>query len=151
MCPHLCERMVLVGAAGVKPTQGEIADIFLLSPADITAKMFYDSQQAPEYAQLYGQQPTPEEQDILSRNREMAARITWKPYMHDPRLPVLLRRLRLPTLLVWGRQDALTPVNCGEIYHQHIRGSRLVIIEQCGHTPQVEKPQEFVNIMAEFL
>jgi pimeloyl-ACP methyl ester carboxylesterase len=151
MCPHLFDRLVLVGAAGVKPTQGEIVDIFLLSPAELTAKLFYDPQQAPEYARLYGQQPTPEEQDIWQRNREMAARITWKPYMHDPRLPALLRRLRLPTLLVWGRQDALIPVNCGEIYHQNIRGSRLAILERCGHAPQLEKPQEFVNLVSEFL
>ena len=151
MCPHIFERLVLVGAAGIKPTQGQIADIFLLSPTDMTAKMFFDPQQAPEYPLLYGRQPTPEEQDILMRNREMAARITWRPYMHDPRLPALLRRLRLPSLIVWGRQDALVPVNCGEIYRQNIRGSRLVIIEQCGHAPQVEKPQEFVNILAEFL
>jgi pimeloyl-ACP methyl ester carboxylesterase len=151
MCPHLIERMVLVGAAGVKPTQGEITDIFLLSPAEMTAKMFYDTKQAPEYEQLYGAQPTSEEQDLLTRNREMAARITWKPYMHDPRLPPLLRRLRMPTLIVWGRHDAIVPVNCGELYHQNLRGSQLVIMEQCGHVPQIEKPQEFVNIVSEFL
>jgi pimeloyl-ACP methyl ester carboxylesterase len=81
----------------------------------------------------------------------MAARITWKPYMHDPRLPSLLRRLRMPTLILWGRQDAIVPVNCGELYHQNIRGSELVIMEQCGHVPQIEKPQEFVNIVSEIL
>jgi pimeloyl-ACP methyl ester carboxylesterase len=151
MCPQFFERIVLVGAAGVKPEQGEITDIFLLSPTEVTAKMFYDPEQAPEYAQIYGRQPTPEEQDILVRNREMAARITWKPYMHDPRLPFLLRRLRLPTLIVWGRQDAIVPVSCGEVYHQNIRDSRLVIMGQCGHLPQIEKPQEFVNIVTEFL
>ena len=151
MCPQLFERLVLVGAAGVKPTQGEITDIFLLSPAELTAKMFHDPKQAPEYEQLYGSPPTPEEQDLLTRNHEMAARITWKPYMHDPRLPSLLRRLRLPTLIVWGRQDAIMPVNCAEIYHQNIRGSQLVIMEQCGHVPPIEKPQEFVAIVSEFL
>lgn len=151
MCPQLFERLVLVGAAGVKPTHGEITDIFLLSPDDLTAKMFHDPKQAPEYEQIYGRQPTPDEQDLLNRNREMAARIAWKPYMHDPRLPSLLHRLRLPTLVVWGRQDAIVPVNCAELYHQNIRGSRLVIIDQCGHSPQIEKPQEFVNIITEFL
>jgi pimeloyl-ACP methyl ester carboxylesterase len=151
MCPQLIERLVLVGAAGIKPTQGEITDIFLLSPAELTAKMFYDPGQAPEYEALYGRQPTPEEQDILTRNREMAARIAWKPYMHDPRLPFLLRRLRMPTLVVWGGQDAIVPVSCAEIYHQNIRGSRLVIMNQCGHAPQIEKPQEFLNVVSEFL
>jgi pimeloyl-ACP methyl ester carboxylesterase len=42
-------------------------------------------------------------------------------------------------------------VNCAEIYHQNIRGSQLVIMEQCGHMPPIEKPQEFVNIVSEFL
>ena len=151
MCPQLFERIVLVGAAGVKPTRGEIADIFLMSPKEMAAQMFYDPEQAPEYEQLYGREPTAEEQDILARNREMAARITWKPYMHDPRLPSLLHRLHLPALIVWGRQDAIIPVSCGEAYHHSIRGSRLVIMEQCGHAPQIEKPQEFLNIIAEFL
>lgn len=151
LCPQLFERLVLVGAAGVKPTQGEITDIFLLSPAELTAKKFHDPKQAPEYEQLYGAQPTPEEQDLLTRNNEMAARITWKPYMHDPRLPSLLRRLRMPTLIVWGREDAIVPMNCAEIYHHNIRGSQLVIMEQCGHVPPIEKPQEFVNIVSEFL
>jgi pimeloyl-ACP methyl ester carboxylesterase len=151
MCPQRFERLVLVDAAGIKPTQGEIADIFLMSPQELTAKLFHDPTQAPEYPQLYGRELTPEEQDIAARNREMAARLTWKPYMHDPRLPFLLHRLRLPTLIVWGRQDAIVPVNCGELYHQHIRGSRFVVLEQCGHLPQVEKPGEFVNLLAEFL
>ena len=151
MCPHLIERMVLVGAVGVKPTQGEITDIFLLSPAELTAKMFYDPKQAPEYESIYGRAPTPEEQDTLNRNRETAARITWKPYMHDPRLPSLLRRLQVPTLLIWGQQDAIVPINCAEVYQQNIRGSRLVIMERCGHAPQIEQPQEFVNIVSEFL
>jgi len=57
----------------------------------------------------------------------------------------------MPTLIVWGRQDALVPVNCGELFQQNIRGSRLVIMEQCGHAPQIEQPQEFVNIVSEFL
>ncbi len=151
MCPQVFERLIVVGAAGVKPTQGEIADIFLHSPQEVTAMMFHDPKQAPEYEQLYGREPTTEEQDIQARNREMAARIAWKPYMYDPRLPSLLRRLRLPSLIVWGRQDAIVPLSCAEVYHQSIRGSKLAILEQCGHAPQTEKPQEFVRVVSEFL
>ncbi|MBI3326476.1 MAG: alpha/beta hydrolase [Nitrospinae bacterium] len=151
MYPQIFERMILVGAAGVKPPQGEIADIFIRSPQEVTALMFHDPKQAPEYAQLYGGELTAEQQDIQTKNREMAARIAWKPYMYDPRLPALLRRLRLPTLIVWGRQDAIVPLSCAEVYHQSIRGSNVVLIDQCGHAPQVEKPQEFVRLVSEFL
>ena len=151
MCPQIFERLVLVGAAGIKPTQGEIADIFLLSPTELTAKMFYDPKQAPEYEQLYGQPLTPEGQDLRNRNREMAARITWKPYMHDPRLPALLARITAPTRIVWGRQDNIIPVECGTLYHQAIPESDLVVLEQCGHAPHLEKPDEFGRIAMDFL
>jgi pimeloyl-ACP methyl ester carboxylesterase len=66
-------------------------------------------------------------------------------------MPVLMAQVKTPTLIVWGRQDALVPLNCGELYHQAIHGSRLVIIEHCGHAPQVEKPQAFLNAVVPFL
>ena len=151
MCPHVSERLVFVGAAGIKPTQGEITDIFILSPQQVTEKMFFDPKQAPEYEQLFGQDPTPEQQEILTKNREMAVRLCWKPYMFDPRLPSLLRRVKSSSLVVWGRQDAIVPLNCGELYHQALPGSTLKVLENCGHSPQIEKPGEFVDTVLEFL
>lgn len=151
MCPHVFRRLVLVDAVGIKPTQGEIADIFIRTPQQVNALLFYDPKQAPEYEKLYGQPPTPERQVVLDRNREMAARLCWKPYMYDPRLPALLRRISIPSLVVWGRQDAIVPLTCGEQYHGALRGSSLKILDRCGHLPQVEKPEEFVRIVRDFL
>ena len=81
----------------------------------------------------------------------MAVRLTWKPYMHDPRLPALLARVTAPTRIVWGRQDKIIPVECGTLYQQAIPGSELVVIEHCGHAPHLEKPEEFVRIAMDFL
>jgi pimeloyl-ACP methyl ester carboxylesterase len=52
---------------------------------------------------------------------------------------------------VWGRQDAIVPLNCGELYHQAIPGSTLSVIDECGHSPQIEKPEEFLAAVAPFL
>ena len=150
-CPHFFSKLVLVGAAGIKPIEGEITDIFIMSPQQVTERMFFDPKQAPEYEELYVREPTPEEQEIATRNREMSVRLCWKPYMHDPRLPALLARVKIPSLIVWGRQDGLVPLNCGELYHKALRGSTLKVIENCGHSPQVERPEEFVQIAQEFL
>src|SRR5215467_82915 len=68
----------------------------------------------PEWAELYGSKPTPEELDIAMRNREMTARLTWKPYMFNPRLSHFLPRASMPALIVWGREDRIVPVICGE-------------------------------------
>ena len=71
--------------------------------------------------------------------------------MYDPRLPSLLARVHAPTLIVWGRQDAIVPLECGELFHKAMIGSTLKVIENCGHTPQYEKPQEFVDTVIDFL
>ena len=111
---------MLVDAVGIKPQQSEIADIFIISPAQITELMFHDPQQTPEYDQIFTPAPTPEQQDQAERDREMAVRVCWKPYMHDPRLPALLGRTRCPTRIVWGREDRIVPLECGELYQKAI-------------------------------
>ena len=85
------------------------------------------------------------------RSREMAVRVCWKPYMHDPRLPDLLQRVKIPTRIVWGREDRLVPLECGEMYHKAIKNSELAVIDNCGHAPQIEKPAEFIKTALEFL
>ena len=150
-CRHAFSKLMLVDAAGIKPQKGEITDIFIISPAQITELMFHDAKQAPEYDQIYGGTPTPEQVDIAEGNREMAVRLCWKPYMYDPRLPGLLSRVTIPTRIVWGREDRLVPVECAELYRQSIPGSDVVLIDNCGHVPQVEKPDEFVKVALEFL
>jgi pimeloyl-ACP methyl ester carboxylesterase len=72
--------------------------------------------------------------------------------MHDPSLPMLLERLRgLPTLVVWGREDRIVPVECGELYRKAIASSRLEVIDRCGHFPHLEKPAEFSRAISGFL
>ena len=150
-CRRAFSKLMLVGAVGIKPEQGEIADIFIISPAQVNDLIFHDPAQAPEYGQLYGQPPTPEQAEIAEGNREMAVRLCWKPYMYDPRLPDILRMVNIPARVVWGREDRLVPLECGELYRQALPQSDLVVIDQCGHSPQVEKPDEFVRIALEFL
>ena len=55
-----------------------------------------------------------------------------------------------PTLLIWGKDDKIIPLHNGEKLHQEILNSRLVVLKDCGHVPQEEKPEQFVEIVAEF-
>ena len=82
---------------------------------------------------------------------EMTSRLCWKPYFHNPKLSGYLRGVNTPTLIVWGKQDAIIPVNCGELYQQALANATLHVIDRCGHSPALEKPQEFVRTVREFL
>ncbi len=151
MYPDLIRRLVLVGAAGMKPTEGEITDIFLITPEEVGELRFYDRAQVPQYDELFGQLPTPAQQQTAVWDREMAALLTWKPYMYNPKMPLLMAQNQLPTLIIWGKQDAIVPLNCGERYQQTIPGAQLTVIDHCGHSPQIEKPRAFLDAALPFL
>lgn len=151
MCPHIVERLILVDAAGIQPQQGEIADIFLLGQEGTRKLAYFDPQQVPEYQELFGRKPSPEERDIQLQNQETAVRYCWKPYMYDRSLPWLLPRLRVPTLIIWGQEDRIVPLECGERYRQAIPGARLEVVARCGHCPPLEKPDEFSRLVRAFV
>jgi pimeloyl-ACP methyl ester carboxylesterase len=70
--------------------------------------------------------------------------------MYDRSLPGMLEKVGIPTLVVWGGQDQIIPMECGELYQRAIPGATLRLIEQCGHWPQFERPQELARLVTEF-
>ncbi len=62
-----------------------------------------------------------------------------------------LKALKIPTLVLWGRQDRLLPLETGRHVASQIPGARLVIIDNCGHIPSVEQPRAFLGALGGFL
>ena len=66
----------------------------------------------------------------------MAARLTWKPYMFNPRLPHFLPRVTNPTLIVWGREDQIVPVDLRRAVPRGCCPTRRCACStRCGHLP----------------
>ena len=133
---------------GLKPETGEILDVFYYSPAQLLTILM---RRRSRWQELYGRPPAPQEIEIATRNREMAARLTWKPYMHNPRLAHFLPRVTNPTLIIWGREDRVVPVECGEQYRRGLPNSTLTVLERCGHLPPIEHPDAFARLVLDFL
>ena len=53
-------------------------------------------------------------------------------------------------MIVWGRQDAIVPLECAERYYQGIADSQLTVLDACGHYPQLEKPHDFTTAVRSF-
>src|SRR2546430_11555451 len=66
---HAFSKMLLVDAAGIKPHQGEITDLFILSPAQIRDLTIYDPQPGPGNGPLYPHDPSPAEREQAVQNR----------------------------------------------------------------------------------
>jgi pimeloyl-ACP methyl ester carboxylesterase len=62
-----------------------------------------------------------------------------------------LGKIRVPTLVVWGAQDQIIPLECGQLYQQAIPGATLRVIERCGHWAHFEQPQALAEIVQEFV
>jgi pimeloyl-ACP methyl ester carboxylesterase len=81
--------------------------------------------------------------EIYKRQEELAA-------IRADRRPDL-PRLKCPTIVVCGRDDAATPLFLSEEMAAAIGGSELIVIEQCGHLVTMEKPEETNAILRKWL
>lgn len=62
-----------------------------------------------------------------------------------------LGALKAPTLIVWGREDVLTPLAIGKAFNEDIKGSQLAVLDRCGHVPQMECAGAFLEVLNKFL
>ena len=144
-------KMILVGATGLRPPEGAIADLFT-----VTARTYLNNSVADkanmEFARMFGGEQTPQQFEEWEDARAETARIAWKPYMFTQSMEHLLENVvDLPTLLLWGKQDRNVPLSVAELYKKKISGAKLVTFDNCGHMPEVEKPGDFIREVEAFL
>jgi pimeloyl-ACP methyl ester carboxylesterase len=147
MAPRAFRRLVLVGAMGIKPERGEIADQALLSYIDYVRRGFADQR---AFDRLFGADPPTPTLEQWDLNREMTFRIAWKPYMYNPTLPHLLGGVATPSLVVWGDADRIVPLECGERYVKALPRARLAVVERAGHFVDMEQPDRLAEMVVRF-
>jgi len=62
-----------------------------------------------------------------------------------------LGKISVPTLIIWGKKDKMTPVSDAYVMNRKIAGSKLEILENVGHSPHLESPEELANIVTNFV
>jgi 2-hydroxy-6-oxonona-2,4-dienedioate hydrolase len=62
-----------------------------------------------------------------------------------------LAHIATPTLLVWGRNDRITPPDVAEAFLRHLPCAELYFIDRCGHAPMIERPEAFNRLALAFL
>src|SRR5262249_44506005 len=149
--PKLFSHLVLVAPMGLKPTEGEITDVFPLTIRSYLRLTVADTT-TPEFGKIYGGEMTPQQFEAFEDARTETARIGWEPDLHDPSLGYLLAGVkRVPTLLVWGTKDAIVPRGCIKAYQKAIAGAQVTEIAGVGHRPEIENSAEFVRAVRAFL
>jgi pimeloyl-ACP methyl ester carboxylesterase len=159
--PNRLSKLILIDSAGDKnylPAHLKLARsilgaaIIYLSPSKLAAMIvlrmcYYDKKR------ITGKDVAAYAGPIASRGGRNALLQTSKQCI-PPNADELLAKVKtvtVPTLILWGREDGVIPLKVGELLHRMIPNSTLEVIEQCGHIPQEEKPDETIARISRFL
>jgi pimeloyl-ACP methyl ester carboxylesterase len=158
--PARLAKLILIDSGGDKRLPAHLklirsflgAPIVQLSPAKLAAKIVL--------RYCYYDKSKPTRQQVSAYSAPLADAEGRYAFLQTARqcvpedadeLAAGLSKIDVPTLIIWGRQDAVIPIEVGEILHQAIPNSALEIIEQCGHIPQEEKPEETIALISKFI
>jgi pimeloyl-ACP methyl ester carboxylesterase len=142
------DSLTLVDSAGIRVKGLPPVDALTWSPDERARKLFVDQSFAER---LFAHQPSPEEAATRLKNEAATAKLVRRPRLYNPHLAKWMHRIDVPTLIVWGDTDRIFPTRYADEFHKLIPGSRVSVIQQCGHSPQVEKAGPFAETVSDFI
>jgi pimeloyl-ACP methyl ester carboxylesterase len=143
-------HVVFVDPLGIKiggREDRDIADVFSISQQEVARLVYHDPARGMrDYSTM-----SDAELLAIARSREAYTYYGWKPYMHNPSLRRWLRRIRVPTLVVWGQSDGFVSPEYGRAFAAEIAGARFEVIDEAGHYPHLEQPEAFTALVRSFV
>jgi pimeloyl-ACP methyl ester carboxylesterase len=158
--PETVSKLILVNSGGFrKHTPEEIASVESRFTEPILSAL------TPQInALLFSNvftRPSPTSLRYLERQNQRLARSDYPAYAYaisrsislslSAYLIDRLAEIRCPTLLVWGENDQVLPLEQAQQALRHLIAGQLVVLPGCGHAPQLECPREFVENVLPFL
>jgi pimeloyl-ACP methyl ester carboxylesterase len=152
--PARVEKLVLVDAAGFAPPK----DFDLDALAGLNPSTRDDMKRLANLVFFNPMFKSDAAVDLLLAQRMSAGdgytiqRLVESIHRSDDMLDGKLGAVKQPVLIVWGRDDGLTPLaREGEKFKRELPSAQFVVFDQCGHAPQVEKAAEFNAAVLKFL
>lgn len=154
------DRLILVDPVGIKLGGREERDIvhfFNTNPAELNRRSWHDPARRPTGVYGLGWQAVIDEAIgdddlvVLARNWDALCLYAWRPHMYNPQLKHWLRRIAVPTLVLWGAGDRIVTPGYGRAYSALIPSAQFATIEEAGHHPELEQPSAFVDHVVRFL
>ncbi|HQU86767.1 MAG TPA: alpha/beta fold hydrolase [Pyrinomonadaceae bacterium] len=151
--PNRVEKIVLADAAGFVPANYDANQVYQLNNStrdEIRAnlKLIFANPALQNNEALVDQFFT---QRVIANDGYTINAIIESIKRKEDFLNDQLGKIDKPTLIIWGKKDGLLPVSDATVFNKGIKGSQLVIFENCGHVPQFEKAADFNKTVLEFL
>ena len=151
--PDRVDKIVLADAAGYAPPKDfDTRTFFSLNPTTreemkvLSAKVFYNKAFLTDAAIDAAMTARLAAGDGYTIKTITESIIRGEDFLDD-----IVKNIKRPTLIVWGREDGLVPLSEGERFHKDIAGSTMIVFDQCAHAPNLEKAGEFNAAVIKFL
>lgn len=136
---------VLLNAVGISVEDIELADFFSLTPQELISYSFHNPVLAPDPTRL-----PPEARSMQAANAATLGVYARRPYMHDPKLRRRLALVPTPVTVLWGQSDRIAPEPYGRAYAASFPNGRFELIEEAGHLPHLEQPDQVLKAIHRF-
>lgn len=90
-------------------------------------------------------------QSILRSRKKLSKLVKIARSARDYNMGTFLGKIQQPCMLIWGRNDRITPPAVALALMNELPNARLKWIDECGHAPMMEKPLDFVRTISDFL
>jgi pimeloyl-ACP methyl ester carboxylesterase len=134
----LVAALVLDAPSAIRPEGSEPVSGL---PEQIARRLYTHPERVP---------PTPAVEPAVAARRLTFVRRLSGP-ARDTLLEEGLRRLKVPTLVLFGTHDSVTPAGMGRVYKELIADAHLVFVYDAGHALMVERPEAFAEVVTDFL
>ena len=140
-------HIVLVDAAGIQVEGQTIADVFSITPDQLSALSFHN----PAAFRVDPASLSPQQVAARAANFQALAVYTRKHGMADPKLRRRLGRVTIPALVIWGESDGVVSPDYGRAFARSFPNARFELIPQAGHMAQLEQPERLLQVVGEFV
>ena len=65
--------------------------------------------------------------------------------------PQVLSAVKTPVLILWGKKDRVIHVSSVHVFERYLSNQKIIILENVGHAPMVERPEQTANIIKDFM
>jgi pimeloyl-ACP methyl ester carboxylesterase len=150
--PGMCSKLVLLGPVGLWLDNHPVTNWVATAPEDFPALLFHHTDCDAAVA-MFTPPADPDAAIAAIVGTVWATGCTSKFLwpVPDKGLAKRIHRIEAPTLVVWGKQDALISSAYAAEFGRRIAGSRVEVIDQCGHIPQMEQLAQTLALVREFL
>ncbi len=162
MFPDRLDHLILLDASGIpskKPTEKSLAFFIMTTPIlqkislYLSPRFLYENILKSTVAnpKVITKEDVDRTWELNRLTGEREATLKRFQTPNDRYVEQNASKITVPTLIIWGEKDTVTPPDVAEAYHDAIKGSKLIIYKDVGHSPMIEVPQKSAEDVKAFL